>query len=211
MIPANILRGQIYFADLSEFSNREVGRNKPRPVLIIQNDIGNNRSTELIVAQITSAVYKTKYPTQMDITLELPSRICMEQICTIKKDKLLTYIGRLNTEELREADLRVAVSLQLITPRMIYQINVTKLLSQNNHENIFYRVNVELNNKQIIELDVSYNALITYFYNMDYTRRTDLDYITDLLNTLRGLKFLDKFIYNARYNTLSNGVGQLYT
>ena len=95
-------RGDMYYADLG----RGIGSEQEgyRPVLIIQNDTGNKHSPTVIVAAISSKVdAKAKLPThyllKAENGLELPSLVLMEQLRTIDKRRLETYIGHL--EELR--------------------------------------------------------------------------------------------------------------
>lgn len=203
MIPSAILRGQIYFADLSEFSSQSLGANKPRPILIIQNDIGNMQSGEVIAARITSAVHKRKYPTQYDIFINTASRICLEDIITIKKDRLKSYIGRLTPEEMMQIDMRLATSLQLLLPSMIYQIEVLDILTNNRNQNdIFYDIKITLNNRQEMQLEISFVEFQQYFKEVKDYEKTNTSMIQAKLNTLRGLKFLDKYLYQERYRHL---------
>ena len=87
----NIRRGDIYYADLSPVIGSEQGG--LRPVLIVQNDMGNKHSPTVIAAAITSRVSKTKLPTHIDIMgahvgLAKDSVILLEQIRTIDKKRL---------------------------------------------------------------------------------------------------------------------------
>lgn len=96
------LRGDIYFADL----DRGVGSEQEgcRPVVIIQNNVGNRHSPTVIIAAITSRKEtKEKLPTHYYVGLEngldRPSVIMLEQIRTIDKQRLERYVGRLNEEQ----------------------------------------------------------------------------------------------------------------
>ena len=94
-----IKRGDIYYADLSPVVGSEQGG--VRPVLIIQNDVGNKYSPTVIAAAITSKINKAKLPTHIELNAEsfgLPknSVILMEQIRTIDKKRLKEKIGRLD-------------------------------------------------------------------------------------------------------------------
>ena len=96
----NIRRGDIYYADLRPVVGSEQGG--IRPVLIIQNDIGNKASPTVIIAAITSKGKKKGLPTHVTIRLEegsLPkeSMAMLEQIRTIDKDRLIKYVGRIDT------------------------------------------------------------------------------------------------------------------
>ena len=90
-IEMNIKRGDIYYADLSPVIGSEQGG--LRPVLIVQNDVGNKYSPTVIAAAITSRIGKTKLPTHIDIIgieagLAKDSVILLEQIRTIDKKRL---------------------------------------------------------------------------------------------------------------------------
>lgn len=110
-------RGEIYFANLSETTGSEQGG--MRPVLIIQNDIGNRYSPTVIVAAITGQIQKGKLPTHIEIGKEdgikRDSVILLEQIRTIDKsrlsDKMVTYLSK---EKMAEVDRAVLVSLGMM-------------------------------------------------------------------------------------------------
>ena len=94
-----IKRGYLYYADLSPVVGSEQGG--IRPVLIIQNDIGNKYSPTVIVAAITSQINKAKLPTHIEISaneygLNKDSVILLEQIRTIDKKRLREKIGCLD-------------------------------------------------------------------------------------------------------------------
>ncbi len=95
----NIKRGDIYYADLSPVVGSEQGG--LRPVLIVQNDIGNRYSPTVIAAAITSKLGKNKLPTHIDIYasevgLAKDSVILLEQIRTLDKRRLREKMGHLN-------------------------------------------------------------------------------------------------------------------
>ena len=112
-------RGDMYYADLG----RGIGSEQEgyRPVVIIQNNIGNRHSPTVIIAAISSRVgVKPKLPTHYYINaedgLELPSIILLEQIRTIDKHRLAKYIGRLSKEHINGMNHALAVSIDLISP-----------------------------------------------------------------------------------------------
>ncbi|MEG1499799.1 MAG: type II toxin-antitoxin system PemK/MazF family toxin [Clostridia bacterium] len=110
-------RGEIYFADLSPVVGSEQGGN--RPVLIIQNDIGNKFSPTIIVAAITSQLSKAKLPTHIELSaqkLNLPkdSVVLLEQLRTIDKRRLGEKVSELDGDLLRRVDEGIIVSLGLI-------------------------------------------------------------------------------------------------
>jgi mRNA interferase MazF len=91
-----IKRGDVFYADLSPVVGSEQGG--VRPVLVIQNDIGNKYSPTIIIAAITSQINKAKLPTHVEITgqeygLPKDSVILLEQIRTIDKKRLREKIG----------------------------------------------------------------------------------------------------------------------
>ena len=112
-----IKRGDIFYADLRPVVGSEQGG--IRPVLIIQNDVGNRHSPTVICAAITSKMNKAKLPTHIEIDasaygIEKDSVILLEQLRTIDKKRLETYIGRLEEKHIRRIDHALAVSVGLI-------------------------------------------------------------------------------------------------
>lgn len=94
----NIKRGDIYYADLSPVVGSEQGG--IRPVLIVQNDVGNKYSPTVIAAAITSQKYKTKLPTHIsvdavDCGLQKDSIVLLEQVRTLDKKRLKERMGNL--------------------------------------------------------------------------------------------------------------------
>ena len=108
-----IKRGQIYYADLSPVRGSEQGG--VRPILIIQNNMGNRYSPTTIVACITTRTTKNKIPTHfwLDETCGLPkdSMVMLEQIRTIDKSRLQKYIGTISKIDLDEIDKAIKISL----------------------------------------------------------------------------------------------------
>jgi len=112
-----VRRGDIFYADLSPVIGSEQGG--VRPVLIIQNDIGNKYSPTVICAAITSQINKAKLPTHIEIdsassTLVKDSVILLEQIRTIDKKRLREKICWLDENLMRKADRALMISLGLI-------------------------------------------------------------------------------------------------
>lgn len=112
----NIKRGDIYYADLSPVIGSEQGG--VRPVLIIQNDVGNRYSPTVIAAAITSRMGKTKLPTHIDISpadagLAKDSVILAEQIRTLDKKRLRERIGHLDNVIMNNVDTALSVSFGL--------------------------------------------------------------------------------------------------
>lgn len=114
----DIKRGYLYYADLSPVVGSEQGG--VRPVLIIQNDIGNKYSPTVIVAAITSQINKAKLPTHIEISaheygLNKDSVILLEQIRTIDKKCLREKIGCLDKNMMLKVDNSLQISLGLFT------------------------------------------------------------------------------------------------
>ncbi len=108
-------RGEIYYADLSPVVGSEQGG--IRPVLVVQNDIGNKYSPTVIVAAITSQLDKAKLPTHIEIGKEFGlaknSVALLEQIRTIDKRRLQEKIGELSLDKMKQIDYAVSISLGL--------------------------------------------------------------------------------------------------
>ena len=112
----NIKRGDIYYADLSPVVGSEQGG--IRPVLIVQNDVGNKYSPTVIAAAITSQKYKTKLPTHIrvdavDCGLQKDSIVLLEQVRTLDKKRLKERMGNLPTDEMNKVNRALSVSFGL--------------------------------------------------------------------------------------------------
>ncbi|GAB6085259.1 type II toxin-antitoxin system PemK/MazF family toxin [Alkaliphilus crotonatoxidans] len=113
----NVKRGDIYYADLSPVIGSEQGG--VRPVLVIQNDIGNRYSPTVIIAAITSQINKAKLPTHIEVAatdygLPKDSVILLEQIRTIDKRRLEEKIGHIDEEMMEKINDGLMISLGLI-------------------------------------------------------------------------------------------------
>ena len=112
----NIKRGDIYYADLSPVIGSEQGG--LRPVLIVQNDVGNKYSPTVIAAAITSKMSKAKLPTHIDVPGEdtgpaKDSIILLEQIRTIDKKRLKEKMGHLDDVTMNSVNNAIQVSFGL--------------------------------------------------------------------------------------------------
>ena len=110
-----IVRGDVYFADLNPVVGNETGG--IRPVVIIQNDVGNKSSTTVIAA-ITSRAKKQELPVHVAVTectggLTEDTTILLEQIRTIDKRRLKNYLGHLDDETMKRIDKAVSCSIGL--------------------------------------------------------------------------------------------------
>ena len=112
-----VKRGDIYYADLSPVVGSEQGG--IRPVLIVQNDVGNKYSPTVIAAAITSQINKAKMPTHIEIDareygLAKDSVILLEQIRTIDKRRLKEKIGVIDVNLMNKVNEALYVSFGLI-------------------------------------------------------------------------------------------------
>ena len=111
-------RGDIYYADLRPVIGSEQGG--VRPVLIIQNDVGNKHSPTVICAAITSKMNKAKLPTHIELNankydMVKDSVILLEQLRTIDKKRLKDRVCHLDKEIMKEVNTGLMVSLELNT------------------------------------------------------------------------------------------------
>ncbi|WP_459251390.1 type II toxin-antitoxin system PemK/MazF family toxin [Fusibacter tunisiensis] len=116
IIEVTIKRGDVYFADLSPVRGSEQGGQ--RPVLIIQNDVGNKYSPTVIIAAITAKIDKAKLPTHVEIEaskvgLLRDSVVLLEQVRTIDKTRLIQRLGNLEKEDMVLVDKALMISLGL--------------------------------------------------------------------------------------------------
>ena len=115
-------RGEVFYADLSPVVGSEQGG--IRPVLIVQNEIGNRHSPTVIAAAITSRLDKARLPTHINIRaadtgLAKDSVVLLEQIRTLDKRRLREHMGRLDEAQMQRVDNAIAVSFGLHTDTMV--------------------------------------------------------------------------------------------
>lgn len=113
---ANVRRGDIYYADLSPVVGSEQGG--LRPVLIVQNNVGNRHSPTVIAAAITSQIGKARLPTHIELSartygLSRDSVVLLEQVRTIDKRRLKEKMGRLDDNLMHQVNSALAVSFGL--------------------------------------------------------------------------------------------------
>ena len=109
-----VKRGELYYADLSPVVGSEQGG--VRPVLVVQNDVGNKYSPTVIAAAVTSKINKAKLPTHIELQsslygLQKDSVILLEQIRTLDKRRLKERIGELNETTMSRVDKAILISL----------------------------------------------------------------------------------------------------
>ncbi|MBQ8430735.1 MAG: type II toxin-antitoxin system PemK/MazF family toxin [Clostridia bacterium] len=109
-----VSRGELYYADLSPVIGSEQGG--LRPVLIIQNDVGNKFSPTVIIAAVTSQIAKAKLPTHIELdkskyNLTKNSVVLLEQLRTLDKLRLKDKIGTLDESVMKKIDIALMISL----------------------------------------------------------------------------------------------------
>ena len=109
-----IKRGELYYADLSPVVGSEQGG--VRPVLVVQNDVGNRYSPTVIAAAITSQINKAKLPTHIELSavdygLSKDSVVLLEQIRTLDKKRLKERIGELPLSTMERVNTALLISL----------------------------------------------------------------------------------------------------
>lgn len=119
-----IKRGELYYADLSPVVGSEQGG--VRPVLVVQNDVGNRYSPTVIAAAVTSKINKARLPTHIELSartygLAKDSVVLLEQIRTIDKRRLKDRIGLLSDQMMTRVDDALLISLGF---------NVTQVLAK---------------------------------------------------------------------------------
>ncbi len=112
----NIRRGDIYYADLSPVVGSEQGG--VRPVLIVQNNVGNRFSPTVIAAAITSQQSKAKLPTHIPIMADMSglskdSVVLLEQVRTIDKKRLREKMGTVDENSMNQIDNAISISFGL--------------------------------------------------------------------------------------------------
>lgn len=117
VVDVEIRRGDLVIADLSPVVGSEQGG--LRPVLVIQNDVGNRFSPTVIVAAITSQIEKSKLPTHVELSARLfgltrNSVVLLEQVRTIDKRRIQQKLGRLDSQTMELVDDALAISMGLV-------------------------------------------------------------------------------------------------
>lgn len=109
-----IKRGELYYADLSPVVGSEQGG--IRPVLVVQNDVGNKYSPTIIAAAVTSQINKAKLPTHIELSakeygLQKDSVVLLEQIRTLDKQRLKDKIGEVPLDIMQKINQALMISL----------------------------------------------------------------------------------------------------
>jgi mRNA interferase MazF len=112
-----VKRGDVFYADLSPVIGSEQGG--VRPVLVVQNDVGNKYSPTIIISAITSQINKAKLPTHIEISatefgLNKDSVVLLEQIRTVDKRRLRDKIGHFDDELMEKVNEGLLISFGLV-------------------------------------------------------------------------------------------------
>ncbi|MBR1757727.1 MAG: type II toxin-antitoxin system PemK/MazF family toxin [Lachnospiraceae bacterium] len=114
-------RGDIYLADLGPYIGSEQGG--VRPVLILQNDIGNFFSSTMIIAPMTTHLKRQDLPTHVllqDVKgLSAESMVCLEQIDTIDKLRIIRYLGKISEEQMQKVEEGILQSVGIVIPECV--------------------------------------------------------------------------------------------
>ena len=124
-----VRRGDVYLADLNPAIGCEQGG--IRPVLVLQNDIGNLHSPTTIVAAVTAKQTKKALPVHMPISaymLRTDSTLLLEQIRTIDKCRLQAYLGSISSQQMQSIDHALKLSIGLIPPGAARKKNSRKYI-----------------------------------------------------------------------------------
>ena len=153
------IRGDVFFAELEGLGSIQSGT---RPVVIIQNDIGNRYSPTVIVATVTSQIKKINQPTHVIVkkdsvnNLKCDSVILLEQIQTINKINLKFKIGRLNEKDIERLNEALSISLALETEKKFKIINRKMMEIRDLEVNLaLYCNNIELRDRLLMEREVA--------------------------------------------------------
>lgn len=174
----NIKRGDLFYAALEE-NNIGSEQTGIRPIVVLQNNIGNEYSPTIIVAPITSRVgSKTIIPTHVWIKgyknrLKLNSLVLAEQIITIDKNRLRYYIGRLDDGEMRLVDKALVISLGL---------NLNKIKKETLHRDGIEEKTEFVTRRQIASYGVVAKENLKNSGNLEITNKLFGEYILTLLD-----------------------------
>jgi len=196
-----IKRGEVYFIDLSNIDYLDshiIG--KSRPGLIIQNNVGNENSFNVIVALLTSAE-KKPYPFQYKIILNGRSTTIMfDQIMTVPKANLEDKLGELTEQQMYEADTALMCSLNLLYHSItaIRDFSIESIITEKTKEKETVYCNICIKNiingrESTVQGILSFDDLKSF--DPSLTKDTNIDEIRDKLNNCTGLNFLANHIH----------------
>ena len=195
-----IRRGEIYYIDLAniDYADSHIS-GKTRPGLVIQNNIGNDNSYNVIVALLTS-VDKKPYPFQYKVTVNgRQNTVMFDQIMTIPKQNIEGKLGELTQQQIYESDISLMCSLNLLQYSItsLSDFDITNMITERtkNTESTYYTVDIVTT----ISEKENYMTGTIMFQNLvefdpTITKDTGLDAIKDKLNNCVGLKFIANHI-----------------
>lgn len=188
-----IKRGEIYYVDLEDigYGLRHI-QTKTRPALIIQNDIGNLHSDNVIVALITS-VRKKDYPFQCSFTLNGRNSVIMfEQIMTLDKFRIKERAGELTYQQMKEAEQKLMYSLQLnrLSFNNIVDFEVVSVIMKKTRtdESVYFEIAIYFEYENNTYVNISLEKLQQF--NDAITEDTNFDTIKKLLDNCQGLHWI---------------------
>lgn len=176
-----VKRGDIFWADLGNSGGCEQGG--VRPVVILQNNIGNRYSPTVIVAAITSQANKAKLPTHVEISsqeygLSKDSLILLEQIRTLDKKRIKGYAATLSTTDMEKVDRALGVSIEINTKDPIALEKVYEIKGIKKFIQIWLERSSDLKTieKDLLELKLLTKELEDYCL----IKKIDINYYIDL-------------------------------
>lgn len=197
LLPAHderaIYRGDVYYIDLEgvEYASRYLAR-KIRPALIIQNNMGNERSETVIVAPMTSQ-YKKPYPFQY--RTEFNGKQCVvlfEQLLTLDKFRILEHLGTFTETQMRGADQALMYSLNLnrFSLENVIGFNVTNKITKETRQGISVYVTVSFQFRQSCDEQILVSMASISEFDSALHAGSGLDAIQKSLDTCRGLHWI---------------------
>ena len=181
-----VKRGDIYYADLSPVIGSEQGG--IRPVLIIQNDMGNKYSPTVIIAAITSQINKAKLPTHVEISsqeygLNKDSVILLEQVRTIDKKRIIARKGHVDNATMQLIDNAKDISMSELKPKSLLErlqkdmrdYIITTLKDVNEYEITVEKMKYEDMEKSSISFMIKKKLLLLDKF-IKYCKQNQLDY-----------------------------------
>lgn len=190
-----VQRGEIYLADLDDMNLGTVHvQQGSRPVLIIQNEVGNKFAPTVIVALITAS-QKKEYPMHQYVTLNRPSTILYEQIATIDKTRLIRKIGKLTDEQVYEANRKLGLSLELdlmmISDLVKLEVLRKEVTVTREGERASYVVTLYSDSREIT-VNISDSEISEGGLEID--KDNELDSLEKALDSIKGLRIISKKI-----------------
>lgn len=190
-----VQRGEIYLADLDDVNLGTVHVHQgSRPVLVIQNEVGNKFAPTVIVALITSSP-KKEYPMHQSVMLNRPSTILYEQIVTIDKTRLIRKIGKLTDEQVYEANRKLGLSLELdllmISDLVKLEVLRKEVIVTRQGETTNYVVTLYSDSR---EITVNLSASEISEGGIEIDPDNELDSLEKALDSIKGLRIISKKI-----------------